>query len=162
MRALENVPVTEGVQILTDSRYAINCIQKWAPIWAGRDWKTVASSSDVTNKDVVQAIMKKIVEREAKRTRTVFTWVKGHSKYPGNVEADKLAVAAAYLEQENPVMEIKERQQAEAAAEAQKNKTRKKLKSERHATLKKEESPELDLRFEKEETPDLDDYSSMP
>ncbi|KAF4838453.1 Ribonuclease H [Colletotrichum siamense] len=162
LRALENVPVTEGVQILTDSRYAINCIQKWAPIWAGRDWKTVASSSDVMNKDVVQAIMKKIVEREAKRTRTVFTWVKGHSKYPGNVEADKLAVAAAYLEQENPVMEIKERQQAEAAAEAQKNKTRKKLKSERHATLKKEESPELDLRFEKEETPDLDDYSSMP
>ncbi|KAI8248467.1 Ribonuclease H1 [Colletotrichum sp. SAR 10_98] len=168
LRALEKTPATQGAQILTDSRYSINCVQKWAPIWQGQGWKTSVLNNDVPNKDLVQDIMNKIAEREAKGTRTVFTWIKGHSTSKGNKAADALArvgsqgaakalaVAGAYHPPSTRVQKYAKQQADTAAPEAKPTRTRKKLKTE------KQQTPELDLKFDKEETPDLDDYSSMP
>lgn len=49
----------------------------------------------VENKDLVESILVKIEERNDLKVRTVFEWVKGHNKDPGNEEADKLAVNGA-------------------------------------------------------------------
>lgn len=75
--------------------YSINCAESWASGWEKKGWKT-KEGGDVKNRDLIQAIQKKIVERDAARTKTIFTWVKGHAKTEGNIQADKLAVAGAY------------------------------------------------------------------
>ncbi|KAK2772428.1 RNase h domain protein [Colletotrichum kahawae] len=181
LRALEKTPVTQGAQILTDSRYSINCVRKWAPTWKKKGWKASTLSNDVSdsNKDLVQAVMNKIAEREAKGTRTVFTWVKGHSSSKGNKQADALARggaegkgetlasggqgraktlarAGAYNPPSARVQKYAKQQADTAAPEPKPTKTRKKLKTER------QETPELNLQFDKEETPDLDEYSDFP
>lgn len=183
---MEKTPVTQGAQILTDSRYSINCVRKWAPTWKKKGWKASTLSNDVSdsNKDLVQAVMNKVAEREAKGTRTVFTWVKGHSSSKGNKGADALARrgagskgneeagalarrgaegkeetlarAGAYQPPSARVQKYAKQQADTAAPEPKPTKTRKKLKTER------QETPELNLQFDKEETPDLDEYSDFP
>lgn len=49
----------------------------------------------VENKDLVESILVKIEERNDLKVKTLFEWVKGHNKDPGNEEADKLAVDGA-------------------------------------------------------------------
>lgn len=49
----------------------------------------------VENKDLVESILIKIEERNDLKVKTLFEWVKGHNKDPGNEEADKLAVNGA-------------------------------------------------------------------
>lgn len=47
------------------------------------------------NKDLVESILNRIEDRQAKKARTDFEWIKGHAGHSGNVEADKLAVDGA-------------------------------------------------------------------
>lgn len=80
--------------IVTDSRYAIDCVTSWFKKWIRNSWLT-SNNKPVENKDLVQAILVKINERDSLKVSTDFEWVKGHNRHFGNEEADKLAVDGA-------------------------------------------------------------------
>ncbi len=88
------MPRNRDVSIITDSRYAIDCVTSWYVNWRKNGWKTSANKV-VENKDLVENILAKIEERNSLKVQTLFEWIKGHSNQPGNVEADKLAVEGA-------------------------------------------------------------------
>ncbi|KAL8791214.1 MAG: hypothetical protein Q9213_000171 [Squamulea squamosa] len=94
LRALEMVPKNRDVSIITDSKYAIDCVTVWYVNWRKNGWKTSAGKA-VDNKDLVENILSKIEERQSLGTQTAFEWIKGHAHHPGNVEADRLAVEGA-------------------------------------------------------------------
>lgn len=94
LRALEIVPRNRDVSIITDSRYAIDCVTLWHVNWRKNGWKN-ASGKTVENKDLVENILAKIEERNMLKVQTGFEWIKGHANHPGNIEADKLAVNGA-------------------------------------------------------------------
>lgn len=93
-RALESVPRNRDVAIITDSRYAIDCVTTWYINWRKNGWKTSAGKA-VENKDLVENVLSKIEERNRLKVQTLFEWIKGHANNPGNVAADKLAVGGA-------------------------------------------------------------------
>lgn len=94
LKALEIVPRNRHVLIITDSRYAIDCVTTWYINWRKNGWKTSAGKA-VENKDIVENVLVKIEERNKLHVQTNFEWIKGHANHPGNVEADKLAVDGA-------------------------------------------------------------------
>lgn len=94
VRALDIVPRNRDVTIITDSRYAIDCVTVWYLTWRKNGWKT-AAGKPVENKDIVENVLAKIEERNDLKVQTLFEWIKGHANHPGNVEADKLAVNGA-------------------------------------------------------------------
>ncbi|KAL8952370.1 MAG: hypothetical protein Q9222_001706 [Ikaeria aurantiellina] len=94
LRALEIVPKNRDVSIITDSKYAIDCVTVWFVNWRKNGWKTSAGKA-VENKDLVENILAKIDERQSLGIQTAFEWIKGHAHHPGNVEADRLAVEGA-------------------------------------------------------------------
>ncbi|MCJ1386973.1 hypothetical protein MMC17_010102 [Xylographa soralifera] len=94
LRALDTIPRDTDVTIVTDSRYAIDCVTLWHINWRRNGWKTSAGKA-VENRDLVENILGKMEERGALQTRTTFEWIKGHANHPGNVEADSLAVTGA-------------------------------------------------------------------
>lgn len=56
-----------------------------------------AERKPVENKDLIQSILTKIEERTASNVKTLFEWVRGHNKNPGNEAADRLAVQGAKM-----------------------------------------------------------------
>lgn len=66
----------------------------WYINWRRNNWKT-ANNKPVENKDLVEAILVKIEERQELKVQTLFEWLKGHNKDPGNEAADRLAVEGA-------------------------------------------------------------------
>lgn len=94
LRALDLVPRNRDVTIVTDSRYAIDCVTSWCINWQRNGWKTKTGKS-VENKDLVENILNRIDERKGLKVQTKFEWIKGHANHPGNVEADELAVHGA-------------------------------------------------------------------
>ncbi|GES60412.1 ribonuclease H [Aspergillus terreus] len=94
LRALDIAPRHRDVTIFTDSQYAINCVTVWFVRWRRNNWMT-AGNKMVENKDLIEAILSKIEEREELKVKTLFQWVKGHNDDPGNVAADRLAVNGA-------------------------------------------------------------------
>ena len=95
-RALEVAPKERDVQIVTDSQYSINCVEKWASGWKQKGWVT-ATGEPVKNRDLVQAILDLVEARKRAGAVTKFLWVKGHSKDAGNTAADRLAVKGAMM-----------------------------------------------------------------
>ncbi|OKL59188.1 hypothetical protein UA08_05883 [Talaromyces atroroseus] len=94
IRALEIAPRHRPVTVVTDSRYAIDCVTNWFRKWIRNNWLT-SDNKPVENKDLIQSILVKINERDSLKVTTTFEWVKGHNRDPGNEEADKLAVDGA-------------------------------------------------------------------
>lgn len=82
------------MSIVSDSRYAIDCVTVWHVNWRKNGWKTSAGKA-VENKDLVESVLARIEERNSLAVQTTFEWIKGHANHPGNVEADKLAVNGA-------------------------------------------------------------------
>jgi len=95
-RALDIAPRNRNVTIYTDSRYSIDCVTNWYKNWQRNGWLN-AKGKPVENKDLVTDIRERIEEREGLGRGTYFVWVKGHANDPGNIEADKLAVAGAMM-----------------------------------------------------------------
>jgi len=94
LRALQIVPQNQSVEIITDSSYSINCCKQWINSWIRNGWKT-STGGPVLNKDLVEGIKALMDMRGANGAATELTWTKGHSNDPGNVAADRLAVAGA-------------------------------------------------------------------
>lgn len=96
LRAMEIVPLTQSIQIWSDSQYSINCATTWGDKWERSSWKN-SQGKDVMNQDIIRDIRAKIQERKAAGARTELQWVKGHSSDPGNNAADRLANLGAEL-----------------------------------------------------------------
>ncbi|KAH8820462.1 ribonuclease H-like domain-containing protein [Xylogone sp. PMI_703] len=94
LRALQIAPKDKDLEIITDSSYSINCVDKWYKKWLNNGWRT-ATGVPVTNKDLISAIRILMEERDTNGVRTELTWTKGHSNDTGNIIADRLAVAGA-------------------------------------------------------------------
>ncbi|KZF20742.1 ribonuclease H-like protein [Xylona heveae TC161] len=94
LRALEIAPKHRDVTIFTDSRYSIDCVTVWYINWRRNNWQT-SQKKPVENRDLIEAILSNIEERNALKVQTLFHWLKGHADHEGNIEADKLAVNGA-------------------------------------------------------------------
>lgn len=77
-----------NVTIYTDSAFLINSITKWMDGWIKRGWK-LSDGQAVKNKEDFQELL-----RAAEGLRIKWVHVRGHSGIEGNVQADRLAVAA--------------------------------------------------------------------
>lgn len=95
LRALDIAPRHRDVTIVTDSRYAIDCVTVWYKNWQRNNWMT-KDGKPVENKDLVESVLVNIEERVQLKVKTLFEWVKGHAKDPGNEAADRLAVNGAH------------------------------------------------------------------
>jgi ribonuclease HI len=94
LRAIDIAPRHRDVTIVTDSRYAIDCVTVWFINWRRNNWMT-QDRKPVENRDLVESILVQIEERTELKVKTLFEWVKGHDKDPGNEAADQLAVQGA-------------------------------------------------------------------
>lgn len=80
----------QPVQILSDSRYSIDCITKWAKGWKSKGW-TRGKGEEVKNLALVQQCYDLYEKLKAHLT---ITHVKGHANIEGNELADRMAVYA--------------------------------------------------------------------
>ena len=88
--ALEALKEPCRVEILTDSSYVRDAIEKgWLASWHRNGWKTAAKKA-VKNKDLWERLTLLL-----KRHTVRLHWVKGHAGHPENERADALARAAA-------------------------------------------------------------------
>ncbi|KAI9703914.1 MAG: hypothetical protein M1820_005696 [Bogoriella megaspora] len=94
LRALDLTPRHLDATILSDSSYGINCVTVWHKSWEQKNWQTSAKKP-VENRDIIEKVLEKIRLRDEYGSKTVFEWVKGHAKDPGNLAADGLAVLGA-------------------------------------------------------------------
>ncbi len=83
--ALEALKRPSRVDLTTDSRYLRDGITRWIHDWKRRGWKT-AAKKPVKNVDLWQRLEAAIEGHEV-----VWHWVRGHSGYPENEQADSLA-----------------------------------------------------------------------
>jgi ribonuclease HI len=77
------------VEIVTDSQYMKNGIQKWIANWKRNGWRT-AEKKPVLNQDLWEEL-----DRQNARHKTIWSWTKGHASHADNNRCDELATAAA-------------------------------------------------------------------
>ncbi|GHE98467.1 ribonuclease H family protein [Thalassotalea profundi] len=80
----------ESVQVLSDSKYSIDSITKWAAGWKNKGWKK-ANGEAIKNPELVQACF--ALYQELKNKITI-SHVKGHANNEGNELSDRMAVYA--------------------------------------------------------------------
>ncbi len=78
------------VQILSDSKYSIDSITKWAAGWKNKGWKK-ADGQSIKNPELVKACYELYQQLKAS---LIITHVKGHADIEGNELADRMAVYA--------------------------------------------------------------------
>jgi ribonuclease HI len=78
------------IQVLSDSKYSIDSITKWATGWKNKGWKK-ANGEAIKNPELVKACY--TIYQEIKKHLTI-THVKGHANIEGNELADRMAVLA--------------------------------------------------------------------
>lgn len=95
-KALLAVPDYPNIEILTDSKYSINCIDVWSKAWERNGWKTRGSRPGVLTPVKNQDIIKPICNLIKTRSQSIqWTHVRGHSGVQGNEIADTLATNGA-------------------------------------------------------------------
>ena len=80
----------ENVQILSDSKYSIDCITKWARGWKAKGWKR-GKGEEVKNLELVKISYNLYEKLKANLT---IDHVKAHANIEGNELADRMAVLA--------------------------------------------------------------------
>lgn len=78
------------VQILSDSKYSIDCITKWAKGWKNKGW-TRGKGEEIKNLAIIQECFSLYEKIKANLT---ITHVKGHANIEGNELSDRMAVYA--------------------------------------------------------------------
>lgn len=84
----------EDLLILADSKYVINSVTKWMPVWRLKGWKK-ANGQDVLNRDLMEELWEQVDALEKSGRTLKFQWVKGHSNHELNEAADQRARAVA-------------------------------------------------------------------
>lgn len=77
------------VSIYSDSKYAVNSLTEWGPIWEKEGWIT-STGKQVSNIELIKATMR-LIERHKKFRKVEISWIKGHSGNASNEIADRLA-----------------------------------------------------------------------
>ena len=78
------------VEVLSDSKYSIDCITKWAKGWQAKGW-TRGKGEEIKNLALVQACFELY---QKLKTKLKITHVKGHANIEGNELSDRMAVFA--------------------------------------------------------------------
>ena len=78
------------VEILSDSKYSIDCITKWAKGWQAKGW-TRGKGEEIKNLEIIQ---RSFALYEQLKSQLFITHVKGHANIEGNELADRMAVYA--------------------------------------------------------------------
>ena len=78
------------VQILSDSKYSIDCITKWAKGWQSKGW-TRGKGEEIKNLEVIKQCFALYQEL---KTKITISHVKGHANIEGNELSDRMAVLA--------------------------------------------------------------------
>ena len=94
----------EKVQILSDSKYSIDCITKWARGWKAKGW-TRGKGEEVKNLALVKISFNLYEKLKANLT---ISHVKAHANIEGNELADRMAVLARSTRESTMVLYRKE------------------------------------------------------
>lgn len=94
--AKKHLAKTEQVQILSDSKYSIDCITKWAKGWQAKGW-TRGKGEEIKNLNLIKECFS--LYQEIKK-QLIISHVKGHANIEGNELSDRMAVLARMNEQE--------------------------------------------------------------
>jgi len=89
----------QSICILSDSKYSIDSITKWAKGWQAKGW-TRGKGEEIKNLALIQqcyTVYKTI------HTKIIVRHVKGHANIEGNELADRMAVLARKQQQENMI-----------------------------------------------------------
>ncbi len=74
-----------SVRLVTDSRYVMDGIRSWLPVWKRNGWRT-AAKKPVKNIDLWQRL-----DMAAARHEIEWLWVRGHAGHAENERVDALA-----------------------------------------------------------------------
>lgn len=88
IKGLEAIKKPSRVTVYSDSKYVIECVEKWLSGWKKKGWKT-ADKKPVKNQDLWEQL-----DSAMSPHMVTFHWVKGHAGHVENERVDKLAVAA--------------------------------------------------------------------
>jgi len=89
IKALKKIPISEKIEIYTDSKYVKIGITEWVTKWKKNNWKT-SSKKKVKNIDLWKEL-----DNLNEKYQIKWCWVKGHSGDILNDEVDQLAREAA-------------------------------------------------------------------
>lgn len=78
------------VQVLSDSKYSIDCITKWAKGWQAKGW-TRGKGEEIKNLEVIKQCF---TLYQALQSNLIISHVKGHANNEGNELSDRMAVLA--------------------------------------------------------------------
>ena len=80
----------QTVKVLSDSKYSIDCITKWAKGWKNKGW-TRGKGEEIKNLEIIQ---EGFALYEQLKTNLTIAHVKGHANIEGNELSDRMAVLA--------------------------------------------------------------------
>jgi len=89
----------EQIQILSDSKYSIDCITKWAKGWQAKGW-TRGKGEEIKNLNLIKECFSHYQEI---KKQLIISHVKGHANIEGNELSDRMAVLARLQKQEKLV-----------------------------------------------------------
>ncbi|MGF1769523.1 ribonuclease H family protein [Enterovibrio makurazakiensis] len=89
MLAQEKLAQKQSVAIYCDSKYAIDCVTKWAEGWEKKGWKK--AGGEIKNLDIIQSAY--ALYQSMKSNITIYH-VNGHVGIEGNELADRMSIVA--------------------------------------------------------------------